>query len=97
MLNCNIQSVADVLLSSPWNKCARGYTKFIGSVGTIAVVPGRPHEWYDLIKNEFKKRWYCCECGIDWWFQPIREKCGKNVHYGVNITITDETKQYFLS
>lgn len=93
MLGLYLSSVIEDLLQSPWTECERGYTKFIGSVGVIAAVPGRPHEWYPMIRKEFKKRWYCCEHGIDWWFQPRREIRNGLVHYGAHVTITKETKQ----
>jgi len=93
MLTCYLSSVIDCLLQSPCKKCDRGYTKFIGSIGTIAAVPGRPHEWYPMIKRELKSKWYCCEHGIDWWFKPTRGISNGLVHYGAEVTITEETKK----
>ena len=62
---------------------------FLGP-GVIAAVPGRPHEWYPMIKQEFKRVWFCCEHGVDWWFRPKRGMRNGLVHYGVEITITAE-------
>ena len=90
MLTNRLSSVVDCLLRSRWGVCRRGYVKFIGSVGVIAAVPGRPHEWYSMIRQEFKRVWFCCEHGVDWWFRPKRGMRNGLVHYGVEITITAE-------
>jgi len=89
-LTNRLTSVVDCLLQSRWGVCRRGYVKFIGSVGVIAAVPGRPHEWYPMIKQEFKRVWFCCEHGVDWWFRPKRGVRNGLVHYGAEITITAE-------
>lgn len=88
----DLRSVTRCLLESKWDVHNDKYKKFIGDMGTIAVVPGRPHEWYPLIKKEIKRVWYCSEHGIDWWFKPIRgiSKRTGLVYNGVEITITKE-------
>jgi hypothetical protein len=90
MLSNRLSSVVDCLLDKRWRVCNRGYIKFIGSVGVIAAVPGRPHEWYPMIEQEFKRVWFCCEHGVDWWFLPQREMRNGLVHYGAEVSITTE-------
>ena len=91
MLTNSISSVIDCLLHGHWKQCEHGYITFIGSIGTIATVPGRPHEWYQPINLELKKHWFCCEHGIDWWFNPVRCICRGLVHYGAEVKVTRET------
>jgi|TARA_B110001452_G_scaffold267639_1_gene278746 hypothetical protein len=92
MLSNHIKSVTHCLLNSKWDHHNQKYKKFIGDMGKIAVVPGRPHEWYPLIKKVMKSTWYCSEHGIDWWFQPIRgiSKRSGHVFCGVEVIVTQE-------
>tara|TARA_B110000261_G_scaffold85243_1_gene97696 strand:+ start:1782 stop:2210 length:429 start_codon:yes stop_codon:yes gene_type:complete len=95
MLTNHLSSVIVCLLEGRWDAHGDKYNKFIGHMGTIAVVPGQPHNWYPLIKKELKSVWYCCEHGVDWWFSPkrgISRRTGM-VYCGVDITITSETMQ----
>lgn len=95
MLTNQLSSVVTCLMESRWEARGDKYNKFIGHMGTVAVVPGQPHKWYPLIKKELKSAWYCCEHGVDWWFSPkrgISKRSGK-VYCGVDVTITAEMMQ----
>ena len=93
MLSNQLNSVTRCLLTSKWKPFKDKYKKFIGDVGSVAVVPGRPPEWYPLIKKVMKKSWYCCEHGVDWWFVPVRgiSRRSGNVFCGVEVIVTYET------
>ena len=88
----DLRSVARCLLQSKWEVHNDKYKKFIGDMGTISVVPGRPQEWYPLIKKEMKRVWFCSEHGVDWWFKPTRgiSKRTGMVYHGVEVTVTRE-------
>ena len=95
MLSNDINSVRKCLLHQPWRTDAHGggsYVKFIGSIGVIACVPGRPHKWYQMIRNTLKQYDYCCEHNIDWWFKPLRGISNRTglVYYGCEVRITQE-------